>query len=146
MRSVRTRASTASYISRTSRKPSKQAWPSGVSTNGRFVAIDQLHAEMLLDAMDRLGGRRLADFVQDRPAGEALMLDDIAEDADGLDVHKDILSLDSLIIKRFGCRWGEVCRAGWAGWREVRRMPNLAWIWAGGCLMMSGVFLAVGGC
>ena len=60
----------------------------GREHEGPLGAIDQLHAEMLLDAMDRLGGRRLADFVEDRPAGEALVLDDIAEDADGLDVHR----------------------------------------------------------
>ena len=59
---------------------------------GPLRAIDQLNAEMPLQAMDRLRGRRLADFVQRRPAGEALVLDDIAEDADRLDVHKDILS------------------------------------------------------
>ena len=46
-----------------------------------LAAIDKLHAEMPLDPMDRLRGRRLADVVERSPAGEALVMDDIAEDA-----------------------------------------------------------------
>jgi hypothetical protein len=37
--------------------------------------------------VDRLRGGRLADVIDSRPAGEALGLDDIAEHAEGFNVH-----------------------------------------------------------
>jgi len=51
-----------------------------------------LHAKMLLDPVYALRGRRLTDVVDHCPSGEALMLNDVAEHAEGLDVHKGILS------------------------------------------------------
>ena len=64
----------------------------GRQHEGPLGAVDQLDAEMALHAVDRLGGRRLADVVGRRPAREALVLDDVAEDPQRLDVHKGILS------------------------------------------------------
>jgi hypothetical protein len=42
--------------------------------------------------MDRLGGSRLADVVDRGPPGEALVLEHVAENPQGFDVHNDILS------------------------------------------------------
>jgi hypothetical protein len=47
---------------------------------------------MLFDPMDRLRSRRLANIVDFRTAGKALVLDDIAEYSKRFNVHKGILS------------------------------------------------------
>ena len=52
----------------------------------------RLDAEVLLHAMHRLGGRRLAHAIGSRPARKALVLHHVAKDAQRFDVHKGILS------------------------------------------------------
>ena len=74
--------------------------PFGRQHERPLAAIDQLHAEMLLHAMDRLGGRRLADVVDRGAAGETLVLDDITEDAEvsmfiRLSYHKIALMINA---------------------------------------------------
>jgi len=66
--------------------------PFGSEHEGPLAPVDQLDAEVLLHAPDRLRCRRLAHVVGRRPAGEALVLDHVAEDSQRFKVHAGILS------------------------------------------------------
>ena len=66
--------------------------PASVRATQELLAVNQLNAEIFLNAVDRLRGGRLADVVELGPAGETLVLHDIAEDTERLDIHKGTLS------------------------------------------------------
>src|SRR5690606_37816048 len=55
-------------------------------------AVDQLDPQPQLQLVDRLAGRRLRNAILDSPPGEASPAHHIAEDLEGLDLHR----IDSL--------------------------------------------------